>query len=133
MARRKGSGSHSSHIRIGGDAVGSTIIAGDTVHIHPVKKTGGHSAGEPGDDAGEQASSAPGPGQMALYRVLRDAFDLEELETISWEIGIRFEDLPAKTPKGKARQLVDRASALNALGQLKAIVQRERPGAQLGD
>lgn len=75
------------------------------------------------------ARPAPPPEQIALFETLRDQFTLEDIETICWELGITFDDLPARTLTGKARQLVERAAALNALDRLIAIVRRERPPA----
>jgi hypothetical protein len=78
------------------------------------------------------ATNKPGPApeQLAVFETLRDRFTLEEIETICWELGITFDDLPARTLTGKARQLVERATALNALDKLIAIVRRERPQAE---
>ncbi len=73
---------------------------------------------------------APAAEQIAAFDALRNQFNLEELETICWELGIAFDDLPARTLTGKARQLVERAAALNALDKLLDIVRRERPQLQ---
>ncbi len=73
------------------------------------------------------AKPSPSPEQLALLQTLRDQFTLEELETICWELGITFDDLPARTLTGKARQLIERAAALNTLDTLIDIVRRERP------
>jgi hypothetical protein len=54
-------------------------------------------------------------------------FTLEELAGVCWELGIRFEDLPAQTLSGKARQLIETADALALVGRLREIVTRERP------
>lgn len=69
----------------------------------------------------------PAPEQLAVFQTLRERFTLEEIEAICWELGITFDDLPARTLTGKARQLVERATALNALDKLIDIVRRERP------
>lgn len=75
----------------------------------------------------------PTPEQVAVFETLRDQFTLEEIETICWELGITFDDLPARTLTGKARQLVERAAALNTLDKLIAVVRRERPQAEQAD
>ncbi len=77
--------------------------------------------------AGDAQKPGPTPDQTAAFDSLRSQFNLEELETICWELGITFDDLPARTLTGKARQLVERAVALNALDKLIDIVRRERP------
>jgi hypothetical protein len=79
-----------------------------------------------------KTAGKPGPTakQIAAFDALRNQFNLEELETICWELGIAFDDLPARTLTGKARQLVERAAALNALDKLIGIVRRERPQLQ---
>lgn len=137
MAKRKGVKSNGPHIHVGGDATGSTFIAGDTVNINPSKTTVFgpviENGADPAAGADEGRPIEPEPDQLALFGILRDTFTLEELENAAWEVGIRFDDLPAKTHSGKARQLVERASARGKLGRLKAVVRRERPDAGLGD
>ena len=93
-------------------------------HKAPARNDEGEAAGE---DAGQLAPAKPSPEQIALFDQLRSQFNLEELETMCWELGIPFDDLPAKGLTGKARQLVERAASLNALDKLLVIVRRERP------
>ena len=64
---------------------------------------------------------------LDLFRTLTSRFNLEELETVCWELGLKFEDLPAQTLSGKARQLVEKAAAQGVLDGLRGIVARERP------
>ena len=75
----------------------------------------------------QDTTSAPSSTVLALYRALSTQFNLEELGTLCWELGIKFEDLPAQTMSGKARQLVEKAEALGLTLSLQAIVTRERP------
>ncbi|MGQ9903782.1 MAG: hypothetical protein ACUVRU_05430 [Anaerolineae bacterium] len=82
--------------------------------------------------AGRTSKPAPTTEQTAAFAALRSHFTLEELETICWELGITFDDLPARTLTGKARQLVERATALHALDKLMKIVRRERPNIDRG-
>ncbi|NJM50834.1 MAG: hypothetical protein HC843_08100 [Sphingomonadales bacterium] len=87
-----------------------------------------------GEDAEEdEAPELPPPNSqsLALFRALSARFTLEELETACWELGIVFEDLPAKTLSGKARQLVQKAEDLSLADKLIALVKRERPDAAL--
>ena len=85
--------------------------------------------GDDADDAQETELVQPDENTMLLFRILSTKFTLEELESVCWEIGIRFENLPAKTLSGKARQLVQKVSDLNVMTKLIAIVNRERPDA----
>jgi hypothetical protein len=79
-------------------------------------------------DAHPDAASVPPPAEhLALHRDLTAKFSLEELAGVCWELGIRFEDLPAQTLSGKARQLIETADALALVGRLREIVTRERP------
>jgi hypothetical protein len=83
-----------------------------------------------GDDENDADTLAqPDANSVALFRTLATKFTLEELETVCWELGIVYEDLPAKTLSGKARQLVQKADDLDVMAKLVAIVRRERPDA----
>jgi hypothetical protein len=56
-----------------------------------------------------------------LRNQIADHFTLEELETLCDDLGIKYEDLPAETLIGKARELVKYCYRYN---QLLALVQR---------
>jgi|GEM_PF-3088060 len=120
------SGKNSVNINIGGSADGARITAAQEIGKRTLFDLSNNGA-----DESESSSNAavPDAALVTLFRALSSRFTLEELESVCWELGVRFEDLPAKTLSGKARQLVEKAEALNVLPTLLEIVQRERPGA----
>ena len=75
----------------------------------------------------DTSAATPDTQTLDLFRTLTSRFNLEELETVCWELGLKFEDLPAQTLSGKARQLVEKAAAQGVLDGLRGIVARERP------
>ena len=118
------SGSGSVNVNIGGNAEKNKITAGQKLH------RGGFINGDvnfEAEDAVDSEDVAPDENALALFRTLSSKFSLEDLETVCWELGIVYEDLPAKTLSGKARQLMQKASDLGLLQKLIAIVQRDRP------
>jgi hypothetical protein len=122
MAKKKNA-SNSVNVRVGGNADGSIINSAF------IQNSGGvhFDLGEDTDDAENPDLAHPNPQALALFRALSTKFTLEELETVCWELGIVYEDLPAKTLSGKARQLVQKADDLSLTEKLLALVQRERP------
>lgn len=114
------------NINIGGSADGAKITAANEIGkrvLFDLSETNAAAEDE------RVASNAPNAVLITLFRALSSKFTLEELESVCWELGVQFEDLPAKTLSGKARQLVEKAEALNRLTTLREIVQRERPDA----
>lgn len=100
---------------------GGALHEGGLLNVHTT-------AAERAEDSPAPDAAATPPGEtLVLFRTLAGQFNLEELETICWELGIKYEDLPAQTLSGKARQLVDKAGALYLLEGLRDIVNRERP------
>ncbi len=79
------------------------------------------------DTSPDTSAATPDAQTLDLFRTLTSRFNLEELETVCWELGLKFEDLPAQTLSGKARQLVEKAAAQGVLDGLRGIVARERP------
>lgn len=75
----------------------------------------------------DTSAATPDTQTLDLFRTLTSRFNLEELETVCWELGLKFEDLPAQTLSGKARQLVEKAAAQGVLDGLRGIVAHERP------
>ena len=106
-------------IKVGGNVSKSIIHAGD-INIGlprfklPIGKK--KTKTEPADEA-----------TLELIETLSKRFTLDELESICVELGIEFEDLPARTRSGKARQLVQQADKLKRREKLIKIVKRERP------
>ncbi len=117
-------GGNSINVQVG-HAEGSTFNTAETVN------TGGiHiDLGEEVDDDEALELAQPNEQSVALFRALSTKFTLEELESVCWELGVVYEDLPAKTLSGKARQLVQKADDLSATAKLIAIVNRDRPDA----
>jgi hypothetical protein len=117
------------NVHIGGNVDQSQVIAGDSVHMEGASaKPAAPKRRKPRESASQKEKIATlDPRQLALFQALRDQFDLEGVELICWELGIRFDDLAGKGLTGKACDLVKRAAALNLLDSLTAIIHRERP------
>lgn len=71
----------------------------------------------------QQTSFSP----IDLVRILVRLFDMEELETLCFELGVDFDSLPAQGKAGKARELVQLAERVNQLSILETAVRRLRP------
>jgi len=107
-------------IHIGGDAKGANITAiGGSVQLHAQPTPSGDAA----------LFEPRTPLQKQLYEVLRKRFTLEELENISFELGIAFDNLGVKSRDSAARALVYAAAQHNLERKLAELVARERPGA----
>jgi hypothetical protein len=117
------------NVHIGGNVDQSQVITGDSVHLDgPSAKPGLPRRRKPRETAAQKKKIATlDPRQLHLFLTLRDQFDLEGVEMICWELGIRFDDLAGKGLSGKAYELVRLSAALNLLDQLTAIIHRERP------
>ena len=74
------------------------------------------------DTLADPSDITPDTQTLDLFRTLTRRFNLEELETVCWELGLKFEDLSAQTLSGKARQLVEKAAAQGVLDGLHGIV-----------
>jgi hypothetical protein len=118
------------NITTGSNTSVGSINAGENVDVGRTSLLGDYHEAEQEWDV-ESEAQAPSALDVQLFQALRDKFNLEEMESICWELGIRFEDLSAKGLTGKARQLVERAVALAAQDQLVTIVKRERPDLKL--
>jgi hypothetical protein len=121
------------NVHIGGNVDQSQVITGDSVHTNGLSnKPAAPKRRKPRETSYQTASqkekiASLDPRQLQLFQTLRDQFDLEGLELICWELGIRFDDLAGKGLTGKAYELVKRSATLSLLDQLTAIVHRERP------
>jgi serine/threonine protein kinase len=82
-------------------------------------------------------SIAPGAGlaeqvdAVALRQVLAERFDLEELRTVCFDLGVRFDDLPAEGQQAKARELVAYLQRRERLSQLVSYIRQHRPDIKL--
>lgn len=113
----KKSRSDNVHIKVGGNVTDSIIHAGDlNIGLPKLKWPFGKKKAKPADDA-----------TLQLIDTLSKRFTLDELESICLEVGIEWEDLPARSRSGKARQLVQQADKLKRRDKLAKIVKRERP------
>ena len=112
------------HVTVGGTNSNNTVtsVSGD-VHIGQFKLAWpfGRKQAKPASPA---APTAP---LTALYDTLRTRFTLEEIENLCYELGIAPDELPARTRSGKARQLIEAATAHKSLAKLERIIERERP------
>ena len=123
------------NVHIGGNVDKSQVITGDSVHTQstfsmdgPSGKPAAPKGRKPRETASQKKKIATlDPRQLRLFQTLRDQFDLEGVELICWELGIRFDDLAGKGLSGKAYELVKLSAALNLLDKLTAIIHRERP------
>jgi hypothetical protein len=116
------------NVHIGGNVDQSQVITGDSVHLDGPAKPSLPKHRKPRETAAQKKKIATlDPRQLQLFQTLRDQFDLEGVEMICWELGIRFDDLAGKGLSGKAYELVKRSAALNLLDKLTAIIHRERP------
>lgn len=64
-----------------------------------------------------------------LYKAITNAFNLNELRTLAYDMGIDYEDLEGSSKTTKALALVQYAQRHNMMGKLIAQVQRTRPNA----
>lgn len=126
-SRQKGRGNVNVQIGDGAQLSNNVIkVSGGALHEGGLLNF--HSpAQDTADTADTSDTSAPSSAALALYRALSTQFNLEELGTVCWELGLKFEDLPAQTLSGKARLLVEKAEAIGLTADLQAIVSRERP------
>ncbi len=104
-------------ISVGGNVTDSVIHAGDlNIGLPKIKWLFGKKKAKPADDA-----------MLQLIDTLAKHFTLDELESICLELGIEWENLPARTRSGKARQMVQQADKLKRCDKLLKIVKRKRP------
>lgn len=104
-------------IKVGGNVTDSIIHAGDlNIGLPKIKWPFGKKKSKPADDA-----------TLELIDTLGKRFTMDEMEGICLEVGIEWEDLPARTRSDKARQLVQQADKLKRRDKLVKIVKRERP------
>ncbi|MBL7200844.1 MAG: hypothetical protein ISS56_11890 [Anaerolineae bacterium] len=73
------------------------------------------------------ATSAPPAERVHLRRVLSEAFSLDELRALSFDLGIDYEDLPADTRDGIALELIRTCERTNRLSELMQVCRELRP------
>ena len=79
--------------------------------------------------SGAQASgSASEPDLVTLHTVLTQSFDLEELRTLCFELGVAYDDLRREGRTAKARELLKLCQRKEQLDRLVVRVRQARPG-----
>ena len=106
---------------------------GPAVLLTAVRKALAKSQPRPGKPAshptptGSDSIVPTAPVDLAdLRRRLTTEFDLEELRTLCFDMGIDFDDLRGEGKDAKARELVMYCQRHELLGQLRATIRRER-------
>ena len=66
-----------------------------------------------------------------LHRILREHYDLEELRTLCFHLGINYDDLRGEGLYAKARELIQHQHRHNTLPQLIEWIHRTRPDIEL--
>jgi tetratricopeptide (TPR) repeat protein len=74
---------------------------------------------------------APSPEAARLHHILITLFDLEELRTLCFQLGVNYDFLAGQELRGKARELLLHLQRQDALSRLTAWLQRERPDIDL--
>jgi serine/threonine protein kinase len=64
--------------------------------------------------------------RVTLHRVLAERFDLEELRTLCFDLGVAFDDLRGEGHKAKARELIAYLERRNRLNQLASCIRELR-------
>jgi len=73
----------------------------------------------------------PSPEAARLHDILTTHFDLEELRTLCFQLGVNYDFLAGEELRGKARELLLHLQRQDALSELTAWLQRERPDIDL--
>jgi hypothetical protein len=62
-----------------------------------------------------------------LHRAIVDHFDLEELRTLCYDLGVNYDDLRGEALSGKARELILKMGRKRQLDELLSLLARTRP------
>ena len=87
----------------------------------------------PSSSAPQPKGILPGGAAQAIHQVLVEQFNNDELITVSFEMGIDYENHAGEGKVGKARALVENVQRENRLSELTQLIQNVRPQANLGD
>lgn len=71
-------------------------------------------------------AEVPSTDLVKLHGVLESRFNLEELRTLCFELGVDYDSLPGEGKSAKARELITHLERRNELDRLVALVRRER-------
>jgi len=66
-------------------------------------------------------------GNIELVRAIRNTFDEEETRTLCFQVGVEYDDLPARSLQGRIRELVKRCDREGTLDALILACMSERP------
>lgn len=64
---------------------------------------------------------------VALRQIITERFNLEELRTLCFDLGMDWDDLPARGKAGKVRELVDHFARRRSIEELVQFCERQRP------
>jgi hypothetical protein len=67
------------------------------------------------------------PRTTELHRLLAKHFDLEELRTVAFDLGVDWDELGGETKSARARELIAYLQRRNRLGDLIAAIETSRP------
>ena len=70
---------------------------------------------------------SPEVNQLTLFRAVDEGYSLSEMETLCFELGIDYADVPGETKEARARELVLYASRRNLTAALVEKVMKDRP------
>lgn len=72
-------------------------------------------------------AQTPSPLRRRLLDFVTRHFDDEELKTLCFDLGVEYEDLPARSRSGKARELITYLEKRGRLPELLELLAQERP------
>jgi hypothetical protein len=101
------------------DGIRNSIIAGRDVHVNLGSRRESHHQG-----SGLSTDRAV---SMKLRQILSDRFSSEELRTMCFDLGVDWDDLPARGKSAKARELVAFFERRERIGRLIRIGRQQRP------
>jgi len=67
------------------------------------------------------------PSTSELHRLLAKHYDLEELRTLAFDLGVDWDELGGETKSARARELIAYLKRRNRLGDLVAAIETSRP------
>lgn len=82
----------------------------------------------PPSSGAQDSGPASEPDLVTLHTVLAQRFDLEELRTLCFQLGIEYDDLRGEGRTAKARELVKLYQRKGQLDRLIARIRQSRPG-----
>jgi len=92
---------------------------GDSPHFNPLNNTI--------NSFTEAQSGGQNRGLALLRRNIESYFNLEELKTLCFDLGVNYDNLAGETLSGKSRELVNYCQRHNLLPDLLALCQESRP------